>query len=178
MQVFQATQPARLLRGMVGKHGRPSAETRTTLLERRCDDLISERRANLVEIRRLNDEIKRLQEEKRKHEEAFTAIATGRHIPINGIIEIVARFYRVRADEIVSEHRYGYLIKPRQIAAYLAADITGRSSVVIGRAMHRDHTSILYSMKEGRKKANANEGSKKELEILRLQIANAYPRPT
>lgn len=170
-----AVEPRSLLAGFCLKRGNQSFQERIAVLERRVSDLLNERIINRAENRQLKQVIEKLEQEKRHYHLSIKAVASGKHIPIAGIVAIVARYYKIRPDEIASDHRFGYLIKPRQIAIYLVADITGHSNGIIARSLNRDQTTISYSIERGKKHEQDSEDIRNDIVILRQQIAAAYP---
>lgn len=66
---------------------------------------------------------------------------------VRDIQEVVAEFYGITRADILSKCRTTKFTFPRQVAAYLAKEITGLSLPDIGRRFSgRDHTTILYSV--------------------------------
>ena len=68
-------------------------------------------------------------------------------ITIDVIIETVAEFYNVTADDIKGDCRTARYANPRQVAIYLAKELTGESFPSIGNAFNRKHTTIMYAHK-------------------------------
>lgn len=67
---------------------------------------------------------------------------------VQTIIKTVATYYRVSIKEIYSQRRDLYIVRPRQIAMYLAHHLTARSMPDIGRKIGgRDHTTILSGIR-------------------------------
>ena len=74
-------------------------------------------------------------------------VGTGeaKRVRIEDIQRIVARHYNVSRQELVSNRRTRVIVKPRQIAMYLAKTLTPRSFPEIGRRFGgRDHTTVLH----------------------------------
>jgi hypothetical protein len=68
---------------------------------------------------------------------------------IRAIIRLVSSTYGVTATDIISERRSAKIVKPRQIAMYLAKRITLRSLPEIGRRFGgRDHTTVLHAVRK------------------------------
>jgi DnaA-like protein len=63
---------------------------------------------------------------------------------IKPVISAVAKFYRVAIGDLISFRRTHELIRPRQVAMYLAKELTRHSLPTIGRVMERDHTTVLH----------------------------------
>lgn len=65
------------------------------------------------------------------------------------IKEIVAEHYGVTLLDMDSQRRTASLVRPRQVAMYLAKNLTLHSLPAIGRQMgRRDHTTILYAVRK------------------------------
>jgi len=68
---------------------------------------------------------------------------------IEEVIQATARHYGVSRADILSARRTAAIVRPRQVACYLAKVLTLRSLPEIGRRMgHRDHTTILSSVRK------------------------------
>ena len=68
---------------------------------------------------------------------------------IERIIRTVAERFGIMAIDIVSERRTQNVVRPRQIAMWLAKTITTASLPEIGRRIgKRDHTTILHGVKK------------------------------
>ena len=66
-------------------------------------------------------------------------------VTVEGIIDIVAGFYNVSVDDIKSTNRAAKTAYARQVAIYLAKELTGESFPHIGDCFNRKHTTIMYS---------------------------------
>ncbi|MBQ3641912.1 chromosomal replication initiator protein DnaA [bacterium] len=66
-------------------------------------------------------------------------------VSVDGIIDIVAGFYNVSTDDIKSTNRAAKTAYARQVAIYLAKEMTGESFPSIGDSFNRKHTTIMYS---------------------------------
>jgi hypothetical protein len=70
-------------------------------------------------------------------------------IAIRDIQIACAKFGNVGLKEILSASRRAKYVRPRQIAMYLARELTDRSTLKIGRAFGgRDHTTILSGVRK------------------------------
>jgi chromosomal replication initiator protein len=69
------------------------------------------------------------------------------HLRIEVIQEEVARYYNVSIDELVGDKRTKRVVAPRQVAMYLARELTDLSLPAIGRAFGgRDHSTVIYAV--------------------------------
>ncbi|HMM48062.1 MAG TPA: chromosomal replication initiator protein DnaA [Miltoncostaeaceae bacterium] len=61
----------------------------------------------------------------------------------------VCRFYGVTKDELIGDRRTRRIVGPRQMAMYLARELTDASLPAIGRAFGgRDHTTVMYAVQK------------------------------
>lgn len=69
--------------------------------------------------------------------------------PVYAIQEAVAKRYRITRNDICSARRTANIVAPRQIAYFLAKELTPFSLVAIGRFFGgRDHTSVLSGVRK------------------------------
>jgi chromosomal replication initiator protein len=71
---------------------------------------------------------------------------TPKKISISTIQKVVAQHYRIPVDGMRSKIRTARLAFPRQVAIYLARDLTHASLTQIGQRFGgRDHTTVIYA---------------------------------
>ena len=94
-----------------------------------------------------------------------------KRVRIEDIQRIVARHYNVSKTELLSNRRTRTIVKPRQIAMYLAKVMTPRSLPEIGRRFGgRDHTTVLHAVRKIEDLSGADNTLAQELELLRRLI--------
>jgi chromosomal replication initiator protein len=72
-----------------------------------------------------------------------------KRVRIDDILRIVAKHYNVSRADLLSQRRTANVVKPRQIAMYLAKVLTLRSLPEIGRRFGgRDHTTVLHAVRK------------------------------
>lgn len=72
-----------------------------------------------------------------------------RRVRIEDIQVVVARHYNVTKADLLSSRRTRTIVRPRQIAMYLAKVLTPRSLPEIGRRFGgRDHTTVLHAVRK------------------------------
>ena len=72
-----------------------------------------------------------------------------KRVKIEDIQKLVASHYSVTRADILSSRRTATVVKPRQIAMYLAKTLTLRSLPEIGRRFGgRDHTTVLHAVRK------------------------------
>lgn len=94
-----------------------------------------------------------------------------KRVRIEDIQRIVARHYNVSKTELLSNRRTRTIVKPRQIAMYLAKVMTPRSLPEIGRRFGgRDHTTVLHAVRKIEDLSGNDNTLAQELELLRRLI--------
>jgi chromosomal replication initiator protein len=75
--------------------------------------------------------------------------ASRRRITIDEIQRRVSEHYKIRQAEMVSARRAREVARPRQVAMYLAKQLTPRSLPEIGRKFGgRDHTTVIHAVRQ------------------------------
>ena len=100
-------------------------------------------------------------------------VGTGeaKRVRIEDIQRIVARHYNVSRQELVSNRRTRVVVKPRQIAMYLAKTLTPRSFPEIGRRFGgRDHTTVLHAVRKIEDLIAGDTKLSHEIELLKRLI--------
>ncbi|MCA2378501.1 chromosomal replication initiator protein DnaA [Agrobacterium genomosp. 3 str. RTP8] len=94
-----------------------------------------------------------------------------KRVRIEDIQRIVARHYNVSRQELVSNRRTRVIVKPRQIAMYLAKMLTPRSFPEIGRRFGgRDHTTVLHAVRKIEELISGDTKLGHEVELLKRLI--------
>jgi chromosomal replication initiator protein len=72
-----------------------------------------------------------------------------RLVSIGNIQRIVAEYYKIKISDILSKRRNRTIARPRQMAMYLAKELTNHSLPEIGEAFGgRDHTTVLHACRK------------------------------
>ena len=72
-----------------------------------------------------------------------------RQISVENIQKTVADFYKIKVADMHSKKRPANIAKPRQIAMYLAKELTQKSLPEIGEMFGgRDHTTVLHAVRK------------------------------
>jgi hypothetical protein len=79
-----------------------------------------------------------------KREDASPLVVPNR---IKPVIRTVTKYYGVSLCDLVSRRR-GALVRPRQMAMFLARTLTECSLPAIGRLLNRDHSTILHGCRK------------------------------
>jgi len=101
----------------------------------------------------------------------LVGIREPRRIRIEDIQRVVARHYNVSKAELLSSRRTRTIVRPRQIAMYLAKVLTPRSLPEIGRRFGgRDHTTVLHAVRKIEGLIEADKSLAEEIELLKRII--------
>ena len=88
-------------------------------------------------------------------------------ISIDKIQNVTSNFFSINLQEMLSQRRSRPLARPRQIAMYLAKNLTTRSLPEIGRKFaNRDHTTVIHAVKTIEKLSQDNSLMKKNIEEI------------
>lgn len=96
--------------------------------------------------------------------------AHDRRITVDEVKRCVSRRYGLKPGELESKCRRSEVVRPRQLAMFMARTLTGKSFPDIGRHFCRDHTTILHGYEKmlGLKETNAEIAA--ELEAIRRDL--------
>jgi chromosomal replication initiator protein len=83
----------------------------------------------------------------------------------------VAEHYNVRLSDLIGPKRVRTIARPRQIAMYLAKQLTPRSLPEIGRRFGgRDHTTIMHGVRRIEELMTTDSQMADDLQLLRRQL--------
>jgi len=94
---------------------------------------------------------------------------------IKDVETAVAARYRLTRDDIRGLGRARAVARPRQIAMYLAREMTGQSLPRIGAHFCRDHTTVLHAVRQIRRLMERDRRIAAEVEGCRDLIARTVP---
>ncbi len=94
-----------------------------------------------------------------------------KRVRIEDILKIVSRHFKVPRNELLSARRSRDVVRPRQIAMYLAKALTSRSLPEIGRRFGgRDHTTVLHSVRKVEQMMREDPELCQEIELLKRML--------
>ncbi len=94
-----------------------------------------------------------------------------KRVRIEDIQRVVARQYNVSRADLLSSRRTANVVRPRQVAMYLAKILTLRSLPEIGRRFGgRDHTTVLHAVRKIENLAGNDSTLADEIESLKRQL--------
>jgi chromosomal replication initiator protein len=97
--------------------------------------------------------------------------ANDRRVTIDEIQKRVAEHYNVRVSDMHSARRARAVARPRQVAMYLAKQLTARSLPEIGRKFGgRDHTTVMHAVKKVEELKSSDPSFAEDVELLRRML--------
>ena len=94
-----------------------------------------------------------------------------RRITIDEIQKRVAEHYSIKVSDMHSARRARVVARPRQVAMYLAKQLTPRSLPEIGRRFGgRDHTTVMHAIRKIEELRASDAVISEDIELLRRQL--------
>jgi chromosomal replication initiator protein len=88
------------------------------------------------------------------------------------------KHFGLSSEELLSSARSARIAWPRQVAMYLARELTSESLPSIGRHFGgRDHTTVLYAWRRTTARIATDDASRKAVEKLSNQLTSNLPQP-
>ncbi|HKC50274.1 MAG TPA: chromosomal replication initiator protein DnaA [Myxococcota bacterium] len=185
---------SRMASGLVARIAPPEAETRRAILRERaarggvrvpdeCLELLAARELASVRdlLGGLNQVVARASLLRAPITPELVAQALdavempGRARSIEEIVLETARTYGLAPEALRSRSRKQLVVRPRQIAMYLARRYTAASLADIGRAFARDHTSVMYAIDVVERRIVERPQLRYELEALAARVSGSPP---
>ena len=97
--------------------------------------------------------------------------ASDRKVTVEEIQRKVSEHYNIRLSDMIGPKRVRTYARPRQVAMYLAKQLTSRSLPEIGRRFGgRDHTTVMHGVKRIEELRNKDSQIADDLELLRRSL--------
>ena len=96
--------------------------------------------------------------------------AHDRRLTIEEIQRRVAEYYNIRFTDMHSARRARAVARPRQVAMYLAKQLTERSLPDIGRNFRRDHTTVMHAVRRIEHLLETDSSVGEDVTLLRRQL--------
>lgn len=97
--------------------------------------------------------------------------ANDRRVTIDEIQKRVAEHYNIRVADMHSARRARAVARPRQVAMYLAKQLTARSLPEIGRKFGgRDHTTVMHAVRKVEELCATDPSFSEDVELLRRML--------
>jgi chromosomal replication initiator protein len=99
--------------------------------------------------------------------------SSNRKISIDDIQKQVAAHFNIRVADMFSARRARQIARPRQIAMFLAKNLTSLSYPEIGRQFgNRDHTTIMHAVRKIEELMEADAGLADDVSLLKSVLAD------
>ena len=98
--------------------------------------------------------------------------ANGFYIPHQAILRAVADFYGLSTHDILSHWRSRKVVLPRCVAAYLMRRVAKYPLTKVGRHIHRDHSTVLYSIRKIASLISTDEKLAEDIRLLTAWLTN------
>ncbi len=96
-----------------------------------------------------------------------------KNIDINDIQKETAKRYSVTVSDLSSKNRKQNIVLARQMAVYIAHELTNLSLSNIGKHFgNRDHSTVLHSVDKIKKRMSEEAEIKNAYELIKLKLAN------
>lgn len=102
---------------------------------------------------------------------AFGNAVVRPRLTVSRIQQVVAGYYGIDASYMKSAQRGRDVARPRQIAMFLAKELTPKSLPVIGREFRRDHTTVMYAIERVNHLRLIDGDIADDLTVLREKLA-------
>ena len=97
--------------------------------------------------------------------------ANDRRVTIEEIQKRVAEHFNIRMSDMHSARRARAVARPRQVAMYLAKQLTARSLPEIGRKFGgRDHTTVMHAIRKVEELSQHDAAIAEDVELLRRML--------
>lgn len=93
-----------------------------------------------------------------------------KRITIDAIKKLVCKYYGISINDIISRSRKQGIVRPRQIAIYLARKYTDSPLQAIGRSFNRYHATALHSINAVERGLKQNGSFQQQVEFFRQKL--------
>ncbi len=89
---------------------------------------------------------------------------------IDEIQACVSKHFDLQLADMLSPRRARNIVRPRQIAIYLAKTLTSRSLPEIGRKFDRDHTTVIHAVRRIQGLRETDKGVDEDVKLIRAKL--------
>lgn len=178
---------SRISGGMIINFKKPNYEDRAEIVRKKANLMnfeISDELVNFIaekittNIRDIEGALKKLAAEKfllneeinvesaRSTLSAYIKSSSEKVITIQKIQQNVSQFYNLKLSDLTSQNRLRQIARPRQVAMYMAKNLTSNSLLQIGKEFNKDHATVIYAIKSVEKMMTQDEKFAQEVRNL------------
>ncbi|MDR3314003.1 MAG: chromosomal replication initiator protein DnaA [Oscillospiraceae bacterium] len=168
--------------GLIADIQPPDLETRMAIVKRKAQDTSFDISDDIVDFiaRQLKNNIRQLEGAVNRLEALVTLrgmqlnMVTAQHaisdivsedrplpVTIERIIEEAARAFQLTGTDLRSKRRSSDVSHARQVAMYIISQMTGQPTKAIGNEFQRDHSTVVYALREMREELQRDPGLRK-----------------
>jgi len=173
--------------GLIADIQPPDLETRMAIIIRKAADTSFEIPNDIVDFiaRELKSNIRQLEGAVNRLEALVTMrgmvlnirtaevaiadiVSENRPIPvtIERIVEETARSFQLTGADLRSKRRNAEISHARQVAMYIISQMTGQPTKAIGNEFSRDHSTVVYALREMRTELQRDPGLRKTVQEI------------
>ena len=98
------------------------------------------------------------------------------HASVRDIQNAVCEAFGIDATDMASRTRDWRISRPRQVAMYLARELTPWSYPNLGRFFHRDHSTVIHAIQQVDKRIAESKELAWKVNALKLQLVSNDPQ--
>ncbi|MCF8025208.1 MAG: chromosomal replication initiator protein DnaA [Desulfobacteraceae bacterium] len=99
-------------------------------------------------------------------------VSSKKSITVDSIAKLVGKEFGVPVKDMVSKSRKKSVVRPRQVAIFLARRHTGEPLQAIGRKFNRMHATVIHSINSVEKELKLKGELSRQVEILEKKLEN------
>lgn len=93
-----------------------------------------------------------------------------RQITLANIQKTVTLYFELEKGALTSKSRKANIVRPRQLAMYIARELTDHSLPEIGRAFFRDHSTVMHSCQKIQEELEGNLRLQRDLDAIKASL--------
>jgi chromosomal replication initiator protein len=98
-------------------------------------------------------------------------LLTRQEITIQDIKQLVAKYFKINQEDMVSKSRKKIHLYPRNLSIYLSRQFTNQTLEAIGRAFNRDYSSIIHAVASVEKSLKKDARVSRQVHFFSEQLA-------
>lgn len=98
--------------------------------------------------------------------------SSAKAVTVEKIQKEIASFYNIKTSDLTSNSRLRAVARPRQVAMYLAKNLTSDSLPKIGASFGKNHATVIHSVKLISQMMEENHQLMQEIKVLEEKLGN------
>ncbi len=92
-------------------------------------------------------------------------------ITLPNIQKVVTHYYGLKANDLLSKTRAANIARPRQVAMFIARELTRHSLPEIGRAFGRDHSTVMHACRKIQQDLELDVQLKRDFDAIKAALS-------